>query len=182
MEAANANSRLALKRGTHVAHGFTAAQMATMFAGSPIGYDDMGRTNGLFLSSFDVTKSRGDLRCGSATNAMADQKSKNLGDDCFASDGRSSNTNTSASGFPMYDSFTGSETAQHSGGVGSGPYGLGAGGSGGGGNGPIGPGPVNPTVPISTPEPGTLMLLASGLLVLGGLAKRRAVHGSVNSN
>jgi hypothetical protein len=157
MDAANLNSRMTAKLRSRVVHGFTTDQVATLFAGSPIGRDDMGPTSGLFVSSFDATKSR---------------------EDALAVVGSSSNVNNSAAGFPMFDSFNGSDTAQRSGAPSSGPFGIGA---GGGNSGPGGPGPVNPNVPISTPEPGTLLLLASGLAMLGGLARRRAVSADTIS-
>jgi hypothetical protein len=171
MNVANTNIRLGAKRRIHIAHGFTAAQIAALIAGSPIARDDMGQTTGVFVSSFDATNSHEDMRCGPA--------------DCFAVAGSSAFVKSSASGFPMYDSFSGSDTAQHFGAAGSGPFGIGAGGSGGApgsGNGPIGPGPVNPNVPISTPEPGTLLLLASGLLMLGALARQQMRRETISSN
>ncbi len=173
MNAANTKFRLSQMR---VTHGFTAAQMEALLAGSRIGNGDMARTSESFVSSFDATKAREDSRCGSATNLNAD---------CFAIDGGSANTKSSASGFPMYDRFSGSDSSQHSGTAGgTGPVGVGIGGGGGGG--PIGPGQVEPVVPvvpvIATPEPGTLMQLVSGLLMLGGFARRKMRSAIAVSN
>ena len=164
MDATNAKFRLSQKR---VTHGFTAAQMAALLAGTPFGNGDTARTSESFVSSFDATRGQEDARCGSATNLSAD---------CFAIDGGSGNTKSSASGFPMYDRFNGSDSSQHSGTAGSaGPLGVGIGGGGGGGS--TGPGPLDPVVPVvpvvTTPEPETLMLLIGGLLMLGGFARRK---------
>jgi hypothetical protein len=183
MDAANANSRLAAQRRMHAVHGFTAAEMAALLAGSPIGHDHMGQTSGVFVSSFDATKSREDVRCDPGTNETGNREFNSMNADCFAVTGGSANMKSSASGFPMYDSFSGSDTTQHSGAASSGPFGIGAGGgAGGGGNGPISPGPINPNVPISTPEPGTLFLLAGGLVMLGMIARQRTHRETVSSN
>ena len=85
----------------------------------------------------------------------------------------------------MYDSFRGSDTAQYShAGGNTGPIVGGAGGGVGGGGsvGAIVNDPVNPVAPISTPEPGTLMMLATGLLILGIAARRQIRSTTVSSN
>jgi len=166
------------KRQNHVIHGFTVAEMAALLAGSSIGSSDMGKASEMFVSSLDSNKSREDARCGSV-------KLDNLNGNCFAFDD-GANANNSASGFPMYDSFKGSDTAQHSQASGnSGLIGAGTGGGGGVGGGSVNPivnDPVNSNAPISAPEPGTLMMLATGLLMLGIFARQRMRGVTVSSN
>jgi hypothetical protein len=183
LDAASAKFRQSQKRTTH---GFTAAEMAALLlAGTPIGNGDVARTSESFVSSFDVTRSREDARCGSATDVNGNPEIENLNADCFAIDGVSLNTKSSASGFPMYDRFSGSDRSQYSRTSGTpGPFGVGIGG--GGGVGPIGTEPANPVVPVvpvvATPEPGTLLLLLGGLLTLGGFARRRTSGAAETSN
>jgi hypothetical protein len=176
----NASHRASAKRQNYVTHGFTVAEMAALLAGSRIGSSDIGSTNELFVSSLDANR---DARCG---NAMSDTKLDKLNGDCIAINGGSSNARNSASGFPMYDSFKGSDTSQYSHSAGnSGLIGAGAGGGGGVGGGSVNPivnDPVNPTVTISAPEPGTLMMLVSGLLMFGIFARRRMRSVAVSSN
>jgi hypothetical protein len=176
----DASNRASLKRNGHVMHGFTVAEMAALLAGSRIGSSDMGKTSESFVSSFDANRSREDVGCGNTTNLTSDPKLDNLISNCFAVDGGSANAKSSAAGFPMYDSFKGSETAQYSHTSGnSGPIG---GGAGGGSTNPIVNGPVNPNAPISAAEPGTLMMLMAGLLTLGTFARRRMWSETISSN
>jgi PEP-CTERM motif len=179
-----ASNRASLKRHGHVMHGFTVAEMAALLAGRRIGSADVGKANELFVSSFDLNRSREDARCGSTTNVTSSTKIDNLNGNCLGDDGGSANARSSASGFPMYDSFKGSDTAQYSHTAGnSGPIGGGSsGGLGGGSVNPIVNGPVNPNVPISAPEPGTLMMLSAGLVILGSFARRRMRRETVSSN
>lgn len=166
----DASHRASAKRQNHVIHGFTAAEMAALLAGSRIGSSDTGKTSELFQSSLTANKSGDDARCG--TN-------------CFAITGGSPSTNNSASGFPMYDSFRGSDSSQYShvGGNTGLVGGAGGGGVVGGGTAnPIVNDPINPTTPISAPEPGTLTMLGIGLLMLGMFARRRMRSVAVSAN
>jgi hypothetical protein len=180
----DASHRVSLKRRGYVVHGFTVAQMAELLAGIPIGSPAMGKTKELFVSSLDASK---DAHCGNAANVTSDPNPEKLNGDCFALNGGDASAKNSASGFPMYDSFRGSDTAQysHSGGN-NGPIGVGSGAGGGAGGGasmgPIVNDPVNPTAPISAPEPGTLMMLATGLVMLGAFARRKMRGETVSAN
>jgi hypothetical protein len=180
----DASHRASARRQNHVMHGFTVAEMAALLAGSRIGSSDVEKTNGLFVSSLDANKSREDARCGSSINATSNTKVDESNADCFAISGGTANAMNSASGFPMYDSFKGSDTSQyfHTGGS-NGLTGVGAGGGGvgGGSAGPIVNEPINPNAPISAPEPGTLLMLASGLLLLGMFARLRIRRVTVSS-
>ena len=177
----DATNRASVRRHGYVNHGFTVAEMAALLSGSGVGSNDMGDGNELFVSSFDAKK---DGRCGDTANATGNPKLDKLNSDCFAINGGTSNANNSASGFPMYDAFKGSDTAQYSHTAGN--SGAGAGGAGGGvGGGSVNPivnDPVNPTAPISAPEPGTLIMLATGVVMLGSFARRRMRRETVSCN
>jgi hypothetical protein len=177
----DASHREFRKQHRYVAHGFTVAEMAALVAGSPIGSGDASKPNELFVSSLDANRY---TPCGGTANVAADAKLGKLNGDCFALSSGAVNAKTSASGFPMYDSFRGSETSQYShAGGNSGVIGGGSGGGPGSGSaGPIPNDPANPNAPISAPEPGTLMMLASGLLILGTFARRRMRTANVSAN
>jgi hypothetical protein len=153
-------------------HGFTAADISrrqSVFTTDVA--DDSGLPITTFVSSFDASVTRIDGRCERPINRNKNPGVNRLNGDCLSAGGAQGTM-----GFPMYDSFSGSDRSQYSRTVGAlggiGP-GLGAGG------GSIGPGSgtvTNPVVnpAIVTPEPGTILLLAIGLLSLAAVAGRRA--------
>jgi len=167
--AADGNNLLSLKGSARGHRGFQPADVPVRFGASLGGFGDgLGRTPGTFVSSFGAV----DTNCLSSTTVNQNPTVDRLNADCFPA-GNNSNTGSSAMGFPMYDSFKNSETSQYSHVTGSvGPLGPGSGFFGGGGSGGgSGNGPTS--TPIATPEPGSFVLLASGLILLAGLASRR---------
>jgi len=171
--ASDVNYSHSLKNATAHGLGLTAADVAGRFAG------DLGRPIGTFVSPFDAAATRGVLTCEPPANADEDPEVRSVNEDCFSADGGPLSAESSAIGFPLYDSFNGSDTSEYSHTAGSASLiGPGLGGA----SGPIGSGPGNGNTPIATPEPGTLMLLACGLITLAGLARRQMHWEAVSSD
>lgn len=156
--AVDANYLQSLKESAKGHRGFQSADVAGRFGAVT---DGLAGTPGTFVSSFDAVETKRDAKC----------LSSNI--NCIAG-GEYSTAGNSAMGFPMYDAFNNSETSQYSHGTGSaGPLGPGSGFSGGGGGSGGGSGNGPTSTPIATPEPGSFVLLAGGLLMLAGLARQR---------
>jgi PEP-CTERM motif-containing protein len=160
--AADANNLLSLKESTAGHRGFQPTDVAGRFGASSSDFGDgLGRIPEMYVSSFGVAAIKRDASC------------VNLNSSCLST-GDTFSAGNSAMGFPMYDSFRNSETSQYSHSAGSaGPLGPGGGSFGGGGGGGGGSSAGPTSTPIATPEPGSFMLLAGGLILLAGLAGRR---------
>jgi hypothetical protein len=170
-DTADANNSLSLKKSAMSSRGFRASDVAGRFGASPNGFaDGVGRPSGTFVSSISAVETN--CLSGTAVNRNAELDHPNA--DCFPS-GNNLRTGNSAMGFPMYDSFNNSETSRYSRAAGSmGPLGP-TGAFGGAVGSSVGP----TSTPIATPEPGSFVLLAGGLLMLAGLASRRRQRNAV---
>jgi|HubBroStandDraft_3_1064219.scaffolds.fasta_scaffold25235_2 hypothetical protein len=159
----DASNRLSLKAAATGTRGFKTGDVAGRFGASPTDFaDGLGRISGTFVSSFG----KADTNCDNSATEIPE--SDHLNANCFAG-GDNPGAGNSAMGFPVYDSSNNSETSQYSHVAGSaGTTGPAGGSVGGGGS---GSGPTS--TPIATPEPGSFVLLAGGLLMLAGLASRR---------
>jgi hypothetical protein len=181
-DATDAGSFQELKNPTRAGDGFTAADMASLPAANPVSdTNNFGQPIESFVSSFDASMTRADVNCGRPESVTENLADDNLNSDCLPTAGVARGATSSAAGFPMYDSYSGSETSQYSrAGGSSGPISVAFGGGGSGG--PIGSGPGNPDVPVSTPEPGTLLLSVCGLLMFAAISTRRLLRNAHDSN
>jgi len=151
--ASNTSHSASLKNAIPGLRGFTINDVPRRFGAIPSVYTaDIGQPIATFVSSFDAPVRRADT---DAARLEID--------------------------FPLYESFSGSDASAYSRSGGSvWPIGIGVGG--GRGAAPLGTMPRNPNIPITTPEPGTFLMLACGLLTLAGLTRRRMLRATVHSN
>jgi hypothetical protein len=179
--AADANSLLTLKTaGGH--QGFRPADVAGRFSTTSSEFvGGFEHAPDAFVSSFDAAGTTRDANCLKATTKIGNPQVERLNGDCFPS-GENFSAGNSGMDLPVYDSSTNSDRSQYSHVAGSAGLiastgGVYAGGSGGGSGGSSGTEPTS--TPIATPEPGSFVLLAGGLLMLAGFAVRRRQHDAV---
>lgn len=168
--AADANNQLSLKEPTRGHRGFQPADVPGRFDESLSGFaDGWGRSPSSFVSSFGASGIKRNANClGAITEGP---EADRLNGDCFPARDNSGVGNSSM-GFPMYNSSKNSEISQHSHEAGSArPISVEGGFFGGVSGGGSGSGPTS--TPTATPEPGSFVLLAGGLIMLVGLARRR---------
>jgi len=116
---------------------------------------------GIFESSFDLNVPH-DVTCERSTNTTNDLEVYPANENCCCTGFPRESANRSAVSFPMEESFVGSDSSEdnrtHGNGI------------------PIGPGRRSPSAPIPAAEPGSLAMLACGIIAVAGIARRRFVR------